>query len=1388
MGSIQEEKKKRKRNEKEEEKLEKVEKKSMKKEDIKKESKIIQTVIDRKEIVEDSIKAKEEEKSEGKEKKISLTEDERLILMTLNFVDRHKGGLSITGFQIKDFLQLIFLGKDVDKLYFQLKEKEFIVRRRDSEDFSVSFEGRQVAEKQDDLLKHIFIEIGRKLEDFLSESGILKRVLYFAQENKWSFRQYLPRIILSLDELEQVLTIFFLDDLFLDIPAVSKVIRKLRKEQQSKIQEVLANYCKDLDFLKTLAILKMDEIKDKLGVETVSIVHYKPFKDILSEVVEKSKIEEILEKLLLLGITESYNFFGIDTLSILMSEENISKLKNWMAFDEDAFKRQLETNWNIFINAKNAVENAVLFDFKGLIKSKAVLFYKNNVLVRKEVKGAFVEVYEKVKEKLKNKIKEIENVLISPFYEVNRDELKQFRGKIIIVLHAVDWWTKKYYFPVIREEELVNNVILLISPKEIGFRLDKALNYSNSQRVLEIPDKNVEFNAVGEIDNIELVKSILNVCEWVLEEEYYSVKRAKEIIYEKQYPPISIEQAINQLKEGMREIDGKVLIDALLISINKPTNYSGTFIYRDNGQFTKNHLWYHLENILKLKYNLKGDHFIKIKESLEELIEGKARMDLFTLGLGSRPGSDIYYSKEKKLLSIIFNNYNVKSIILSSIERLDQISIEIVWIYLKLFIKIEVNIDVNRFKTIYEIIFNKKIENDNDIINAINKTGISIAVKRGTHFSHYRFPYILDNELDIELLSFLEKRIQITQPNYDTFIKLYKKKIIELVGLDYLLNNDGYCRRNNLREFLWKVSLEAWDKFDSYEGLISSKESEIIALNPLLLDELRVFLSVRKRKIIESQERLKEVVLSSKIIDSLIELDEDLVILKGFITLQNKEDITVIIVPWYLPMYEKYLGEKALIVITDQPDYKTFIDTIKAINKEITLIFLKDNLFYLFSTFRNVNFINSLLSKLEEHGFALISKEILSLETSEESRVKEELITLQAEKEETGEIFEVKELDLFGELFDTDLKGFPIGLGTEDPVVLILSKTEDDNYSATLQILCREIYRELIKGLPLPKRITEERIEEETDVSDRIIFVDDDKAKKLGFGKISRNENINWVNLGKKLQEFYSQYFGFYIFEIPMDKKEEFKEKLITHTKDLRPRIIQVKPLYLGRRIILDITEEGIKEISDLVKFKKKICSLIWGFVTPKGDDRWERGDNFDNFFSSCESEYNKRLRNMEIEKINVEGKEMSVPILVNRGVNESDLHFRIKVFIVKYLYETKKYSRGSVKTEQKIDGKEIYPDIQAGKIIFEVETLYNSERPLSKLVEKVKDYKNDGKKLIIVLKNVDVFLYYTQLIDLEEELRDEGMDVEFKSLNLGDNIIFHIKEIGKSYHSFFKK
>ncbi|MHA1249011.1 MAG: hypothetical protein ACTSRP_03370 [Candidatus Helarchaeota archaeon] len=799
--------------------------------------------------LEEVSQAREEETSEVKKKDI-LTEDEKLILSVLDFVDKHKSGLTITGFQIKDFLEQIFPEKDVDNLYFQLKEKELIDRRRDSEEFYLSFKGKEEAKKQGSLLKSVFFKVGDKLEEFLEKNELLKRILYFSCIDNWRFRNFLPRIANILDETERVLTTFFTDDSFLEIPVVSRAIRIIRKEQPSQIKEILIDYCEDIDFLKALAILRLGELAEKIGIETIGTLYYKPYTDTLSEITEEAKVKDVLEKLLLLGITETENLFEIDIESVLMKEENISKIKEWLSFDANAFKNRLENDWNLFINVKNVLERTTPFDFEDLISTKAVIHYKDSILVRKEVEHTFWEIYEKIKEKIKNKVKGIENAIVIPFYDISYEELKELRGKFIIVLHAYDWWSKKHYNPAFRADVLENNVILLISPREIGFKLDEKKIRSEKKNVLELPDKNIEFNAIGEMDNLERVKSIFNVCEWILEEEYDPVKKAKELIWERKNPPISMEDAINELKNGMEGIDGKILIDALLISMNPPVNYTAVFI---NREFTKYNLWQLIEKILKLKYGIEREQFLRVKEILERIIEEKVRIDLLTLGLSSRPGSQEYYDLLNSMQETIYQKSDIQSRIHSSIEKLNKKSQEILWIYLSYFVNSDLNINFDRFNKLYESIFGKNLGIIDDVVATINKSGISIANKISEdYFNEKPFSFIIKYNQISDLLKILEKYIQIEKSQITHFIEKYKNNAFELIGLDFLLQSNGFCYKSSLREFLLKISPYAWNKFESYERVITLKDDEYIAINPLILDELRKFMSDYKKEMIKS--------------------------------------------------------------------------------------------------------------------------------------------------------------------------------------------------------------------------------------------------------------------------------------------------------------------------------------------------------------------------------------------------------------------------------------------------------------------------------------------------------------------------------------------------------
>ncbi|MHA1758053.1 MAG: hypothetical protein ACTSVV_14870, partial [Promethearchaeota archaeon] len=1113
--------------------------------------------------------------------------------------------------------------------------------------------------------------------------------------------------------------------------------------------------------------------------------YYKPYKEILREILGESRAKEVIEKLLLLGLNETENLTDIDIKSILMKSENLLIIEKWLKFNIKKFKVRLEKNWNLFINVKNLLENERSINFEYLFRINAIFFSSNRLFIRKEVEFAFFEVCKKIKAKIRNKIGGIDNVIILPIDNVRMEDLNELKGKIIIKLNTLNWKTNEYYHPIINEDVLENNVILLISPKEVGFRFTKKTLNNEKEDLLEYPDKNFEFNAIGEVDNLKRVKNIFNTCKWDIVKYHAIIEAAKKRIWEKENPPISIEKGINELKKGMNEIDAKILIDTLLIIMNPPVNYSSIFIYKD---FNKNDLWIFVENILKLKYELTNEEFLQIKEIIEETFEKKVRIDLLTLGLGSRPGASKYYTLLKKIQEQIFQLTDIQDCLITYIKDLTQREKKILWIYLKFFFNSPLNINFYEFKLFYQSVFNEDIESIDNITDVINKSGIVICKRIGDDFIYETpFSFVIENDINYKFLNILAQFINIKKIQVKEFIIKYKNNIVELAGLDFLLSIEDICSGEKLKEFLETISSEAWNKFEPYNQVITTNRNELFMVNPLIRNDLRESINFIKNGMKKTHKKIKEIILSLEIKDSTIELDKTLFIIRGFITLQSDDKINIIITPWFLPQYKEYFGEKNLIIITNQPDYETFLTYIKELENEIALVFLQDNQFYLFSNFHNTDFIDSLIWQLEENNFELISKEIVVSESFNESNIDDTSIVM----EENGENFPenasgMDDFDPFGEIFNVDLKDFPIGLNIEEPLIIIIPKKEKEEYGATIQIICRELYREFVGGLPIPKRMTEEPLEEESNVSDKIIFMDYKKAEEFGLGNNSNFNNVNWNNLGRKLQEFYSHRFGFYIIEIPFRELDYLINEIKMATQNLRPYIIIISPKLEGKEDY-EFTKESKVIIKDLVKIKRKICSLIFGSVIPKEDDRWIAGKTFDNLFTSCYKEYITRLIKLEQQKIRVENEEVSVPLLVKRVDKECDLHYKIKIFIVKYLYEKEQCKKNSVKIEEKLKASNITPDVHVGNTAYEVETLYGSAKPLNKIVEKVRNYKDLPIKVKIVLKNWDVFIYFKHLIDLEKELREkENFDVEFMTLNLEENTLINIKELGQSFHSIF--
>lgn len=920
--------------------------------------------------------------------KEELTEEEKKVLAFLEIVNKNKNGLRITGFQIKDFLASIFPEIDIDRVYSQLKEKNFVSPQKDSEEFWLTYKGEEESPKYEEFKKYILEKIGSILESSLEEDSLLKRILYLSYLDEWKFKaHYLPKIKDNLSEKHQILCTFICDKKFLQLPSVEKLVRRVRKEEPPLLEKELEKLCGDTDFLRALFILKFDKLKDKLGLAIESSLYYGNYVESLSKFIEKSKVNEIISKLLILGIIDSENLFNLDIEKILLREDNLQKIKEISSFDENELEKEIKVDWGLFIDLKRMLEGYTPLNLEKFIKMGAVLLSKDKILLRSGLRKIYEKVVNYIETKLKEKIGDIYNVTIIPFYA--REGIKELEGKIVIILEG----------NIENEFILERNIILKISPKEIGMETTR--------------ETNEEYNAIGEIENLDKVKKAFNTCEWISMEDNYYVKIAKKLIEDKKIPKISFEELIEEVKKDTK------LSFMLLIASTKYPSRSGMKYYSEDILWSDTWL-----NMKKLFPNITREEFEKLKNKLVELVK-KARVDIVEFS-----DRDIVYKKCKEVL---INE------ILKRIRTLDENSKKSLFTFLKLVLmedefiyNFSWNVEWGNWKTkfpiLYEFLFNEEFKNDLEKLwNLISSVGLGIEAtwihSHGPEKGKKLERGIISYEMAGEIEKILENEIKTVKIDPSIFLEKMKENIIELIGLDFILSKNGFVKKEELRNFLWNISLKAWEEFESFEGIISPKDKEIIAINPLIIKEIQNFIKSKKKEIAEKiNKELIEILESSEGFGVDITCNEELEIYIGTIRTKDGEELTLIITPWYLPQYEKFIGKKTLLIIGSQPDYDQFVKLLKEWNEEIILLFIKEKNIFVYSSFENNLLTNSLLRLFIENDYNLekMESEFEELEKEERGGVEElETPEFRIEGDILDEIFPPLGKKEFSSLFDT---------------------------------------------------------------------------------------------------------------------------------------------------------------------------------------------------------------------------------------------------------------------------------------------------------------------------------------------------------------------------------
>jgi|GEM_PF-2901210 len=379
----------------------------------------------------------------------------------------------------------------------------------------------------------------------------------------------------------------------------------------------------------------------------------------------------------------------------------------------------------------------------------------------------------------------------------------------------------------------------------------------------------------------------------------------------------------------------------------------------------------------------------------------------------------------------------------------------------------------------------------------------------------------------------------------------------------------------------------------------------------------------------------------------------------------------------------------------------------------------------------------------------------------------------QAEKKPTiakisgeEEISEVEEgvLDILFEPIseEHDLKGI-LHASSERPVIILAEKSEDD-YRDALKLMLKEIYRIKVGGFPVAIVTEKEKGEvEEAKAENRIHIIDDSEDKffesskinkekelKIGLDKIleAKARDFEKVDMDKllyeRIEELFSQGFGFLVFHL---KKENF---------DFLCNSFGIKEHKIPKLIL--IRGKGLKE-----EEREKISSASWGFLEPNGSWR-----SLSDYFSGYEKKFYNKLEKLSETKYAISVRESAED---EEGGRESNLHYLLKIFLVKYLKEKLKIEE-DIETETKRNG--VIPDIfiPSENLAIEVETLYGTGiarlRRLGRTIEK---YEGKGYKLWVVIPNLQLLLFHKDVKEIiktfknKAELKFFGVDLNKQEL-----------------------
>ncbi len=339
----------------------------------------------------------------------------------------------------------------------------------------------------------------------------------------------------------------------------------------------------------------------------------------------------------------------------------------------------------------------------------------------------------------------------------------------------------------------------------------------------------------------------------------------------------------------------------------------------------------------------------------------------------------------------------------------------------------------------------------------------------------------------------------------------------------------------------------------------------------------------------------------------------------------------------------------------------------------------------------------------------------------------------------------------------------------------------NEEFLGVVRYICWRIYREVKGGKAEPKIISNASKEIlKREIENRMRA--ENKVFSVEFKKDEVLDEDFWESVADRIEELFGQDIGFII--------------------------VNQRILFTPKHHIVDSVE--IKIPNNLLtnkKLKVNLCSSMWGFIKPdllleETEKNFLGQSKFDYIFETARKTFERKIRSIGEPYVSITKR--------HKGLNESDdMHYPIKVFVVKYIADILKLReikdvgkmREIIHTEEEFGiDKMTYPDIYVdtnarhfANEIFEVETLFGegkySIKKIDETIEKYEKIGNPPKKVNIVLENLTFLMHFKDIIKkkkIHEKLERE-FKLEFWSLDIQSGKLLSLGEVIKKIKSLRK-